>query len=384
VGRPTWGAGAAHILCTNGRVRVGPVSVYRRGPRYYCYLRVGGHPIRHALATSDADTALEAAGKIAVAAASGRVAESLRILAARVDGRDAVTVSEIMTRFYEDRAALGVRPSYLTWLRWQRSVAERSLGSLRVIDVTRQDVVQCLAQRRSSKMGLAQYVRSICRFALAEGFATRNPTEGVRVSNPAAGRVPLPFSGLKRTPQYLTPDQVRLYARVFAGTALEVPFLLGVYAGLRISEILHLEWGAVSFDRRTVTVATAGAWRTKNGRARTLPLHPELASILWARSRTGPLVCPSPNGLPWTVYNVHRDETDICRKVGLPTPSPHVWRHTFGVAAAAAGIPLTTIQAWLGHSCVTTTNIYAHFAPGYAGAGIERISYAPPAPVAGG
>ena len=39
-------------------------------------------------------------------------------------------------------------------------------------------------------------------------------------------------------------------------------------------------------------------------------------------------------------------------------------RHTFGTRMAAAGVPMRTLQEWMGHRDFRTTLIYADYAPG--------------------
>ena len=41
----------------------------------------------------------------------------------------------------------------------------------------------------------------------------------------------------------------------------------------------------------------------------------------------------------------------------------HELRHTFGTRMAAAGVPLRTIQHWMGHADAKTTQVYAHYQP---------------------
>ena len=41
----------------------------------------------------------------------------------------------------------------------------------------------------------------------------------------------------------------------------------------------------------------------------------------------------------------------------------HDLRHTFGTQMAAAGVPIRTLQEWMGHASVHTTMIYADYSP---------------------
>lgn len=46
------------------------------------------------------------------------------------------------------------------------------------------------------------------------------------------------------------------------------------------------------------------------------------------------------------------------RVLALPRPA-----RTFGTQMAAASVPIRTIQEWLGHGDIKTTQVYAHYAP---------------------
>jgi integrase len=41
----------------------------------------------------------------------------------------------------------------------------------------------------------------------------------------------------------------------------------------------------------------------------------------------------------------------------------HDLRHTFGTQCAAAGVPMRTLQEWMGHKDIQTTQRYADYAP---------------------
>ena len=54
----------------------------------------------------------------------------------------------------------------------------------------------------------------------------------------------------------------------------------------------------------------------------------------------------------------------------------HDLRHTFGTQMAAAGTPMRTLQEWMGHKDIKTTEIYAHYAPSTREATLIEAAFA--------
>lgn len=117
-------------------------------------------------------------------------------------------------------------------------------------------------------------------------------------------------------------------------------------------------WGEVSGLRRTAVIKYKVTYlNTKNGKNRTVPVTP----ILWEEitAGTGPVLFPHANysGLRETLAKLFP---------WLPDGQAlHVLRHTFASHFMMKGGNILALQKILGHSTITQTMVYAHFAPDY-------------------
>ena len=164
--------------------------------------------------------------------------------------------------------------------------------------------------------------------------------------------------------KYLTaPERQRFLAAVRTHPKPAVQTLAQTLAltGCRVSEALAIRACDVDLEAREVRIATLkrrrAAWRV-------VPVPEDLIHALELVHRLGRAQA-SPRGAksllwPITRQSANRQVGTIMRGAGIEGPQacPRGLRHSFGVAAVTAGVPLPTIAAVLGHASLSTTAIY--------------------------
>ena len=119
--------------------------------------------------------------------------------------------------------------------------------------------------------------------------------------------------------------------------------------GMRVSELAYLKEENVSWQRNCVTLIGKGSKR------RVIPLSSLAKFYLtqcFSQSSTFPLALRTIQ----KYVKVVADKARIIRTV-----SPHVLRHTFAVCYLHKGGNLRALQSILGHSSITTTDIYLNY-----------------------
>ncbi len=146
--------------------------------------------------------------------------------------------------------------------------------------------------------------------------------------------------------------------------------LLAGEAGLRIGEVLALEWPDLDLVANTITVARQERQGVvgppKGGKPRTVPMTARLAAHLRGvpRIHTGRVVVRAGEAMTQgeAMHALYR----TCRRAGLPERLWHRLRHSFATHAALLGVNPIRLQHWLGHSTLNMTLRYIHFAEAHA------------------
>jgi site-specific recombinase XerD len=123
-------------------------------------------------------------------------------------------------------------------------------------------------------------------------------------------------------------------------------------AGLRSAEAVGLDLQDVDFDQELVHV------RGKGGKERTVPLGEEAALQLARYLRDSrPQLARGAENAVFLSARGRRLDTSTLRRL---TPNPHRLRHAFATHLLEGGADLRVIQELLGHSSLSTTQIYSH------------------------
>jgi integrase len=153
--------------------------------------------------------------------------------------------------------------------------------------------------------------------------------------------------------------------------------LLALRSGLRVSELLGLEWCDVDLARRSITVRRSIVegiiTSPKNNRERHIPLTAPLCEALKRIQKpAGPLFC-NKKGKIWSYFKLRKRLQKFCNIARLRIIGWHKLRHTFASQLVAAGVSLKATQELLGHSDVRMTLRYAHLAPSALRSAVEVL-----------
>jgi site-specific recombinase XerD len=127
-------------------------------------------------------------------------------------------------------------------------------------------------------------------------------------------------------------------------------------AGLRSAEAVGLDLADVDFEQELVHVR-----RAKGGKERVVPLGEEAALWLGLYLRQArPSLARGANDALFLSARGRRLDTSTLRRI---VPHPHRLRHAFATHLLDGGADLRTIQELLGHSSLSTTQVYSHVDP---------------------
>ncbi|MBF0555923.1 MAG: site-specific integrase [Nitrospirae bacterium] len=163
--------------------------------------------------------------------------------------------------------------------------------------------------------------------------------------------------------RFLSSEQIQKDFDVIGGNKrYRLIFALYIYTGGRREEIYNLQWSDIKGGHIH--------FRRKGYKVTAIPVNYKLQAILDEQSgRVGRII----NGV--SLDQMGRQMKEFLRRTGLGQFRPHDLRHTFASHLVMSGVDMMTIRELMGHTSITTTEIYAHLNKEYLKDAIAKLDY---------
>lgn len=310
-------------------------------------------------------------------------AQAERELQRRIEGdkpspaRSDITLADAGERLLDHLKALGRKPSTIaTYRSLFTTHLEPRLGDLPLARVEAEQIEQLVAaMRRDGKSAKLVHnaltlLHQVFEFGQRKGWSAANPCKSV--DRPKVEETTdIHFLEMEEVEALLqaVPQDDPL------GPTDRTLYPTAVMSGLRQGELLGLRWRDIDWTAGRVRVRqnyVRGHWGTPKSRrgSRSVPLADRLAGELerhFQRSAfqaDDDLVFPHPHtGQVLDHSALSRRFKKTLRKAKVREVRFNDLRHSFATRMAASGVPLRTLQEWMGHRDFKTTLIYADYAP---------------------
>ncbi len=262
---------------------------------------------------------------------------------------DRTTISDLIDRYQREvtptKASARRERQRLGQLR--RVFGHRFIGQLRP-----QEIASYRDERLAQGLAGATVVKEIA--TLSHIIDTGRREWGIHLPENPTKLVKRPRTAPGRDRRLLPGEEAGLFAACQSCRSAALPVLvrLAIETGMRLGELLALEWKHVDLDRRTAHLP-----HTKNGSARTVPLSPAALALLrsWPRSITG-RVFPQWSR-PDSVENVWRRAV---ARAGLHDLRFHDLRHEATSRLFERGLNPMQVAAITGHKTLQMLKRYTH------------------------
>ena len=358
----------------NARRAYGSGSLFERNEQWFGKWRVGNRQIKRKLGpkrkpgTREGLTRAQAEARLRAAMSDPSIAPI----------PERVTIAEAGTALIQHLEGLGRKTSTIeSYMSTLRIHLGPYFDGKPMSQITQHDIENFVAEKQAAGQAaksVANYLgflHSIYRFAERRRWVTSNPCRLVEKPRAADVDADIRFLDIAEIEALLraVPDD-------HLGRVEKVMYLAAAMTGMRQGELLAVRWLDVDWSAQRVRVrrnfvrGKFGSPKSKRS-SRSVPLADRLAGELDRLHQQSPfdmdhdLVFAHPHtGKPIDRSKLLKRFKAALERAKVREVRFHDLRHTFGTRMAAAGVPMRTLQEWMGHRDYKTTAIYADYAPG--------------------
>jgi integrase len=235
-----------------------------------------------------------------------------------------------------------------------RAYIEPEFGSRNVDSITRSEV-QIWHAKLGTSIGVTTANKAMELLRAAFNKAIQD--EIIARANPAMNIRKFKLQSRKR---FLQPNEIELFLNAVDSLANKTSrdfFLMLLYTGARLSNVMAMRWDEISLSRKTWEIPM-----TKNGTTQVVPIIEPAMKVLEKRAAESSSPWVFPTNRPTKTGHIACVDTAwamVKEKSGLENLRMHDLRRTLGSWQAMNGSNVSIIAASLGHKDLNSTAIYA-------------------------
>ncbi|MCX6640615.1 MAG: site-specific integrase [bacterium] len=265
---------------------------------------------------------------------------------------ESILLSEFIAVYLTERKKDGKMPRTIETDSYALGRLLNRIGDCSLISITKESARKYKGYKLENVKPVSASIelRSI---RAAFNWALEKPGTKYLYSNPFKQKGLIPTVPGRTIPPIFSPEEKARFLESIEDENHKRLFKFFLLTGCRRAEAVNLKWADIDFEQKQLTFR-----RTKTKRDRAIPINLELMQILIALDRTQ--AKPFSFGSDWISHLFER----YLRRAKIDRPmSLHGLRHTCASDMVRAGVHLTKIQKFLGHTSVKTTEIYTHVLP---------------------
>jgi len=262
-----------------------------------------------------------------------------------------ISYPKFVDKFME-YANINLSPSYVEQFYYAFRELRIEVKDKLLSQISYNDVESMVTRRRAegkitSTNSFVACLKSAFNKAIDWELLETNPAQKIKLK-----KVP------KNHPIFITEDEFHSLISLETNHLAKSAFITAFYCGVRISELLNIKWEDVDLVNNKICIRNSENHTTKSKLQRDIPTHPRVKQVLEE--------LPQKNEFVFQGYYNRRRLSGKFKELVKESDTInqqfhfHSLRHSFASMLVSKGISLYIVKELLGHSELSTTQIYAH------------------------
>lgn len=236
---------------------------------------------------------------------------------------------------------------------------------------------------------LNSVLRTFFNWCIKSDYVLKNPCSKVEIKGNKTNIV----NEKRKEVEILSEDEISKIKDYIKGTKMELLILLDLATGLRLGELLALDWNVIDLNNKTLKVERSikdvyiydddlhrhletvfQIPKTKYS-FRTVSIPDVLIDVLKKEEIKEGLLFRDNNGKPLHAKNIFYHWKKILKDCNIPHKKFHAIRHTYASMLLKNGVDIETVAELMGHSAISITQIYLHSSDNQKQDAVNKLNY---------